>query len=391
MRKYLQLVFLAVSVFCSEILLAESRDPVRILDLRTLNELDLKEQEKAEQLWDIMHTTATLQGIVNRNSPRLYIRYVKNGQGENVDDYWWNKYRQAGQWLAGRDTVAYTELSDVVTVFRKEIRGVVVYDSKVASTSNIASSVAGIENLIAVRYDISPNSLYTRLVLQGPKLAVKCWLVNKDGSSLFTGKERIAGTGQPSTGSLKIDPYVWFIEKYLKKGLCNTEYAAYYIDQFWRTDPTRTVTNHHQLTNHDFFVSKKAFFFDLSPWGDEPATDDPTQEEGLDLQILKTFLQEAYKQNKGEKFCYIGGFPSWIYKYTQHAGGKHEDVATEWEFSRIISAYNAFKDADAIGLGALANSSFWQHFPLQEKYPQRERPVSAGKNPPSPHFPFFSQ
>ena len=46
MRKYLQLVFLAVSVFCSEILLAESRDPVRILDLRTLNELDLKEQEK---------------------------------------------------------------------------------------------------------------------------------------------------------------------------------------------------------------------------------------------------------------------------------------------------------------------------------------------------------
>ena len=94
----------------------------------------------------------------------------------------------------------------------------VVYDSKVASTSNIASSVAGIENLIAVRYDISPNSLYTRLVLQGPKLAVKCWLVNKDGSSLFTGKGKIAGTGQPSTGSLKIDPYVWFIEKYLKKG-----------------------------------------------------------------------------------------------------------------------------------------------------------------------------
>ena len=122
-----------------------------------------------------------------------------------------------------------------------------------------------------------------------------------------------------------------------------------------------------------FLSDKKAFFF-WNPFllgGDEPATDDPTQEEGLDLQILKTFLQEAYKQNKGEKFCYIGGFPSWIYKYTQHAGGKHEDVATEWEFSRIISAYNAFKDADAIGLGALANSSFWQHFPLQEKYPQK--------------------
>ena len=59
-----------------------------------------------------------------------------------------------------------------------------------------------------------------------------------------------------------------------------------------------------------FLSARKLFFFDLSPWGDEPATDDPTQEEGLDLQILKTFLQEAYKQNKGEKFCYIGGFQS---------------------------------------------------------------------------------
>ena len=30
----------------------------------------------------------------------------------------------------------------------------------------------------------------------------------------------------------------------------------------------------------------------------------------------------------------------------------------------------AFKDADAIGYGALANASFWQHFPLQKRYSQ---------------------
>jgi len=44
--------------------------------------------------------------------------------------------------------------------------------------------------------------------------------------------------------------------------------------------------------------------------------------------------------------------------------GIHKDVPTEWEFSRTISAYNAFKDADAIGFGALSNYSFWMHFPL---------------------------
>lgn len=66
----------------------------------------------------------------------------------------------------------------------------------------------------------------------------------------------------------------------------------------------------------------------------------------------------AYQQNKGEKYCYIGGFPSWAFKYTKHAGGIHDDVPTEWEFLRLISAYNAFKDADAIAIGALANASF---------------------------------
>ena len=367
-NKYLKIIIVLLLVANATF----AGNKIGIYDLRYTLQADLSTAQGLNLAWDDVHAVATLQGVVNRDTPRLYVYFVMEGNND-IDGYWWNKYSRKGEWLYGRETQTYRTMEELFTAYASYIEGVVVYDGNVPSTSNVASSVAGIENLVAIRYDDTPGSLYDRLVVHGPKLPVKRWLLNPDGTSMFTGKKgmEIPETSRLSTGSLKNDPYVWFIEKYLKKGLCNTEYAAYYIDQFWRTDPTRTVTNHHQLTNHDFFVSKKAFFFDLSPWGDEPATDDPTQEEGLDLQILKTFLQEAYKQNKGEKFCYIGGFPSWIYKYTQHAGGKHEDVATEWEFSRIISAYNAFKDADAIGLGALANSSFWQHFPLQEKYPQK--------------------
>ena len=108
----------------------------------------------------------------------------------------------------------------------------------------------------------------------------------------------------------------------------------------------------------------------MSPWGDETATDDPNQPIGTDLNTLKELLLTAYELNQGKKMAYIGGFPPWAFKYTKHAGGSHEDVPTEWEYSRIISAYNAFKDADAIGYGALANASFWQHFPLKKKYKQ---------------------
>ena len=346
--------------------------PIGLYDLRHTLTTDLSTQEGVHVAWDEVHTVSTLQGIVNRENPRLYVYFVKNGEID-VDTYWWNMYRRQGEWLHGRDTIFYHSLEELVTAYKDDIQGVVLYDSKVPSTSNVASAIAGIENLIAIRYDTSPGSVYDRLVAHGPRLKVRCWLVNPDGSRLFTGKKGsiIPQTTRESSGSLKADPYLWFIEKYMKTGKCNTRYGAYYIDQRWMDNPTAVVRNHHTLCNHDFFVSRKAFFFDLSPWGDEPVTDDPTQPVGTDLSVLKEFLLEAYKQNEGKEMCYIGGFPAWAFKYTKHAGGKHEDVPTEWEFSRLISAYNAFKDADAIGYGALANASFWQHFPLKKCYPQK--------------------
>lgn len=337
--------------------------------MRYLLAADLNDPQQVIALWDQLHTMATLQGIVNREAPLLYIKYIEES-GISIDEYWWNKYRRPGEWLAGCDTTELKDVTDAIRYYHDKIDGVVVYDSNVPATSNVASAVAGIENLVAVRYDTSPGSIYSRIVAGGLRLPVKVWLVNNDGSPLFTGQGLIPDTNLPSTGSIKNDPYRWFIEKYMKTGKCNTEYAAYYIDQYWRQKPNATVSNHHTLTNHDFFVSKKAFFFDLSPWRDEPATDEVTQKPGTDLETLLQMLRVAYDRNRGKKMCYIGGFPSWAFKYTRHANGSHDDVPTEWEFSRIISAYNAFKDADAIGYGALANASFWQHFPLQREYKQ---------------------
>ena len=366
----------AFLIFCILICMSSLRciagEPVGMLDMRYLLTRNLSDPSSVKETWDELHAVATLQGIVNRKEPLLYLKYVVEGN-ICIDEYWWNIYRQPGKWLAKRDTFLLQNLEDAVVYYRKKISGIVVYDPKVQSTSNVASSIAGIENLMAVRYDTSRVSLYSRLVLHGPKLPVKVWLVNRDGTAKFTGKGKIADTNLPSSGSLKNDPYLWFIEKYMKTGKCSGEYGAYYIDQKWMENPLATVNNHHTLSNHDFFVSKKAFFFDLSPWGDEPSTDEPDQPIGSDLKTLKLFLQTAYDLNMGKKMCYIGGFPSWAFKYTnwKNLGGTHEPVQTEWEFSKIIGAYNAFKDADAIGYGALANASFWTHYPLQEKYPQK--------------------
>lgn len=364
------IILLLSFIRCSVLEKNKIANPIVLFDLNYLNDLDLTNPQNAKTVWDHVHTLATLQGVVNRSEPNLYLFYIEN-EGINIDRYWWNKYRQEGEWLNQVDTIVQQNIIDLIDLFKNDIEGAVVYDYNVESTSNVASAVAGIENLIAVRYDTTIQSLYHQLILNGPKIPVKKWLVKKDGTPIFNGTGKVYETTRESSGSVKNDAYIWFIENYMKKDKCNTAYGGYYIDQYWMTDPTVIKVNHHTLTNHDFFVSKKGFFFDLSPWSDEPATDELDQPIGADLNTLKELLLLAYHNNNdGKTFTYIGGFPPWAFKYTKHANGKHEDVATEWEYSRIISAYNAFKDADAIGYGALANASFWQHFPLQDKYVQ---------------------
>lgn len=343
---------------------------ITFLDLSHLREVRADDARACRLLWDELHCAATLQGVVNRREPLLYIDYVANEFME-VDRFWWNTCRSGGGWLYGRDTVACGDVVQAVERFADRLRGAVVYDPEVASTSCVASAVAGAEDLVAIRYDTTAGSLYDRLVVHGPRLKVRVWLVNRDGTSMFTGRGTVPQTDRASTGSVKVDPYVWFVERYMKRGRCSGEYGAYYLDQYWLQRPSAAPMNAHCLTNHDFFVSRRGFFFDLSPWGDEAATDDPAQSVGCDRAMLLEMLGEAYRLNEGNRMCHIGGFPAWAYKYTRHAGGSHEDVATEWEFSRLISAYNAFKDADAIGYGAMANASFWQHYPTAERYPQR--------------------
>jgi hypothetical protein len=341
------------------------------LNMRYADALDISDPALLNKYWDDLHAIATLQGVVNREEASLYIDYVY-ADGHDIDQYWWDKYSAAGEWLSGCETKELSSVVDAIDEYKDKINGVVLYDSNVASTSNVASAVAGIENLVAIRYDPTEGSLYSQVVSGGLNLPVKVRLVNEDGTSMFTGSGTIPETNLQSTGSVKCDPYYWFIENYIKTGKCDTRWGGYYVDQYWRKCPNNVVRSHSCLTNHDFFVSRKAFFFDLSPWGDEPATDDPAQPLGTDLKTLRDLLLAAYNSRSADKMCYIGGFPSWGHKYTDfgNVGGRHGGVPTEWEYSKIISQYNCLMDADAIAYGALANASFWHHFPLEDSYKQ---------------------
>jgi len=91
-------------------------------------------------------------------------------------------------------------------------------------------------------------------------------LLREDGTSLFTGSGTIPGTKLPSSGSAKCDAYLWLKAHYLDTGKVDATYAGYYIDTAWLSKPWMSQPNHHTLTNHDFFIAHKAFFFDLNCW-----------------------------------------------------------------------------------------------------------------------------
>jgi hypothetical protein len=316
-----------------------------------------------------MHVLAALQGLVNRQAPRLFIFYCSEF-GVETDQFWWEWLRGEDGWLREARVQSMDKLEDVVKAFAAAYSGLVVYDAKVPATSNLASTAAGCEGLLPVRWDSAPDSV-CQLLTQGLKLPVKLWLIHPDGSPKFTGQGRIPDTNEPSTGSAKNDAYRWAMARHLRPGRCGPRVAAYNLDAFWLQHPRSAGPEMHTLCNQDYYVARRAFFFDLSPWGDENPRDDLNQPRGADYATLLAVLRALYDQ-AGAQMIQVGGFIPWPFKYTRHSTptSQHADVPTEWEFARLLSQFNCYLEADAAGLGALANASFYQHYPLRSRYPQ---------------------
>ncbi len=354
-------------------------------DLTSLLNSPVSTLEERQHLWDELQFLVSLQALVNRQHPKLYFFAV--GDNGSTDRFWFDWMREPNQWLHNCKVKRISDFDEALQIFHGYLGGLVVWDGNVPSTSNVAATIAGVDSLEIVRYDPGAGSLFSDLTkaASGPKMPVKVWLIHKDGTSLFTGTGDIPDTNTPSTGSAKDDAYVWAGLKYLKTGRCNPTVMGYYPDAFWIRSMSPVPPGRTLLLNQDYFISHKAFFFDLSPWDDESPRDDPNQPLGSDARTMKFILRLAYDQlhsARHEKYenlegnkpasgmIMVGGFTPWDQKYTDFTGGKHGGVATEWRYAEILSCYNAYMDADAPGINAMANASFYCHYPLAKHYPQ---------------------
>jgi hypothetical protein len=345
-------------------------ETICLMDLRPLRALDHRQARNVQRIWDTWHVLTALQGLVNRKQPRLYILYCSEF-GVDTDQFWLDWLQKEDGWLGACSTRPLASVEEAVEVFREAFDGLAVYDPEVPATSNAASTAAGCDRLLPIRFDSQTNSLFQILTVK-LALPVKLWLVNPDGSSKFTGQGQIPDLNIPSRGSAKADVAHWTRVKYLESGKCDARYVGYYIDAFWMRLAQNGPSDLHTLSNHDYFIAHRGFFFDLSPWKDETPNDDPQQPLGLDHTLFLETMKALYEQAKG-KMIKAGGFTPWPFKYTDFpgTGGKHGGVPTEWEHARLLSQYNAYMEADAASLSSLANASFFQHYPLESKYPQR--------------------
>lgn len=352
-----------------------SRTPLLVFEAQRAlpsGEMDLDSRRRA---WDTLHLLATLQGAANRSAPRLYVELVGGGA---VDRYWLGRMREPGQWLADAPVERLADPVEVVRRLRRWVRGAVVWDERVPATANVASTIAGVERAIALRYDPAPGSLYQRLVVDpaGPRLRVVERLMAEDGGPLFTGGGVLPGTSIRSSGSAKCDAYRWAMHRYLETGRCDPVRLAYYPDAAWLAHPRGIPPERTLLCNQDWFVARRAFFFDLGPWDDDQPDDDPGQPPGADATTLRTILACAARVSGG-RMIHVGGFTPWDQKYTDFTGRKYGGVPTEWRYAEILSCFNAYMDADAPGLHAMANASIHGLFPLKRRYPQSNLPTTA--------------
>lgn len=327
----------------------------------TIYTLDLRSTETLpdEQRYDILHVAACLQGLANRDAARIFLIF------NDDDPLWLKRLQESGGLCENWKTHELKNFDEYLDRFLKEIKGVVLYDpdpqTGAISTSLVATTVAGVENGIALRKDPAPDSLYTKLVCDpsGPQLPVLIDLAGR-----FTGQGTIWQTQTPSTGSAKCDAYLWAIEKYIDSGRCDPTTLMYSLD-LWglKVKPTNADRPKNWqmllLANLDYAVSKKGFCYELSPWGDEIPNDDPGQPLGTDLETYKKILHACNEQTGQKKMIKGCGFYNIDFKYNSIVGGKHDPVPTEWEREHLLSAYNCYSETDAPGKSWFSNGSLY--------------------------------
>ena len=313
--------------------------------------------------YDEAVAVATLQGNINRGRPVLYVESVANARPQ----YWRSVLSTNGGWLTGRPCATISDLDGLMQLAGSNAaKQVVIWDTKVPATVNVATTIAGVEDGVVLSPDLAAAH-------------PSHWgLPVTDLRGQFTGSGTVnfEGVSFPSSGSAKNDAYRWAMRKYLNTGLCSKKFICYYEDA---CDARKANGQVDYAVVRDWAVKHRAFVYDLSPWGDEAPMDDLRQPLGTDLATYTNMLGMLLDQTAGANMTELCGFFSFSkYSNATDAKRKHGDVATEWETVRLITPYNCYQNTLA---GGCYNQSFHSQapvrFPMKSHRPAKTKPLES--------------
>lgn len=323
--------------------------------------------------YDIFALITTIQGLVNRRGANFFVKAaslsVVNGYVESIDDFWFDELTSGENYFSGRNIVELTTLNQVLVVFEEFYKGLVVWDENVPATTNAAATASGVDELLPVRFNSSPDSLMN-ILRTDYELDVK---INLNGK--FTGDGNIYQTEEATTSSAKNDAYIWALNRYLESGRCNFELLSNHMDSYSLDYEQKGVSHFNMycyyLAQRDYSVKNKAFFFDLSAWPDKIPTDDPDQKltaDGVtvDYTTFSRMLKYCNSKTQGDPIR-VGGYVPFTYKYTYPADGvglDYSDVQAEGAWATLYGYYGAYKIVDDRGL---ANVSLYSEIGIDSE------------------------
>jgi hypothetical protein len=329
----------------------------------------------------------SLQGLVNRDfgmdAQHTALIYVMR---DDSDSGWYSYITADGTIMQraknsnnqqGLSVCGISSFDEFLNEFLPLIQscGMVLWDGNVPATSNVAATICGLDGYLPV---LSQSPLHTKLSGKGVETRQSLVGLFQNGKK----GQAISGTSVSSTGSAKNDAYLWAMEKYFHR--CSSQYLAYILDgavtikgySAYSNNPIATYSEAgiNCLSNMDYLIARRCFFFDLAPYKGEAACDDSAQKtgkatKGVDNATMMKIFQARYDRANGA-FGQLMGFPPWWIKYTNfNSMGAKEPTWIEWLFTEYITCYNLAKEADAQAPASMTNGSvYYKYVPKTATY-----------------------
>jgi hypothetical protein len=359
----------------------------------TAYHLDLYDQAVTMNLGNqigAFQAISALQGLVNRDAPRLFVRYWSGGEDNTGEDTIWNDMWDKTYGCLGHpgfstsswNSAGLPDVAHALTTFAPYIKGVVLEDPNVPATSLAATTAAACMNAIPTETTWSVCSYMTAPISLG-YLGLPVLL---DLRNMFTpGESFIPQTGSPGitgTGSVKNDVYLWAKYNFLDGNYtqqswgncvfqgCDPTVLSYTMDACANTYGGYDLQT--QLPNLDYAYSRRAFCFDLSVFGTTAPPDDPGQKAGTDLATFTNILTDCQSKNGANQMIRFCGYAPAHLKYTTSS---NESTFREILVDLVSSCggyveYDSDSADSSIPYGFVSNGSFYKGFtPLLQEYP----------------------